>query len=60
MIKFIYYRMFCTMLGSRSFVKKDGESKTYILIKGDQRGQLATKLIEDGYVEEWPLNPEDY
>jgi hypothetical protein len=59
MIKYIWYRWFqVTIRGARSFIKMDGDSKTYMMIGGGTGSSvslIANKLLSDGYVEEFPI-----
>lgn len=59
MIKWVWYRWFKVMTGSRSFVKYHDDASTgctYILIRGGTKEDtttLAEKFSMDGYIEEF-------
>ena len=54
-ITYKWYRALKVLFGSRSFVKQYHDRKTYILIKGDIPDDTINQWIQDGYVEEWPI-----
>lgn len=65
MIKFRFYRAYKVFIrGCRSFVKRDdipnGQPTSYAMISGRKADveKIVTKLLDEGFVEEWPLKPD--
>lgn len=60
LMKYPWYRWFRCLCGSRSFKKINpyGTDTTFAIIKGQKLDVVVEKLLSDGFVEEWPLNPD--
>jgi hypothetical protein len=60
LMRYPWYRWIRCLFGSRSFKKINefGNDTTYCIIKGQKVEKVVEKLLADGFVEEWPMNPD--